>query len=192
MAQFWNAVHPTGEEYTEEQQKKQLSVFAFWNPPMSHIGLHLAKANAMGKRLEVAFACQCDPAIHLAGGTGLPFGQDEFRFAGGLRGAPVELVKAETVDIEVPATAEFIIEGVSSRFGNDDRQSFEPGRLLRRDPGIPAHRGHGDYAPQEPALVRDDGDDSAVRSQLPGADAGRRPRCWPTCRASFRRCRTWS
>ncbi|MFW2405408.1 MAG: UbiD family decarboxylase [Gammaproteobacteria bacterium] len=112
MSQLWNAVHPMGEEYPEEQQKKQLSVFAFWNPPMSQIGLHLAKATAMGKRLEVAFACQCDPAIHLAGGTGLPFGQDEFKFAGGLRGAPVELVKAETVDIDVPATAEFIIEGV--------------------------------------------------------------------------------
>jgi len=112
MGQLWNAVHPMGETYTEEQQKKHLLTFAFWNPPMSQIGLHLAKANAMGKRLEVVFACQCDPAIHLAGGTGLPFGQDEFRFAGGLRGAPVELVKAESVDIEVPATAEFVIEGV--------------------------------------------------------------------------------
>ena len=112
MTQLWNAVHPMGEEYPEEQQKKQLSVFCFWNPPMSHIGLHLAKATGMGKPLEVAFACQCDPAIHLAAGDGLPYGQDEFRFAGGLRGGPVELVKAETVDIDVPATAEFIIEGV--------------------------------------------------------------------------------
>jgi len=112
MTQLWKAVHPMGEEYPEEQQKKHLSVFAFWNPPMSHIGLHLAKATAMGKPLEVAFACQCDPAIHLAAATSVPFGQDEFQFAGGLRGAPVELVKAETVDIEVPATAEFIIEGV--------------------------------------------------------------------------------
>ena len=112
MTQLWNAVHPMGEEYPEDQQKKQLSVFCFWNPPMSHIGLHLAKATAMGKPLEVAFACQCDPAIHLAAATAVPFGQDEFQFAGGLRGAPVELVKAETVDIDVPATAEFIIEGV--------------------------------------------------------------------------------
>jgi 3-polyprenyl-4-hydroxybenzoate decarboxylase len=111
MTQLWNAVHPHGEEYPEGSQDKHLSVFAFWNPPMSHIGLHLAKATAMGKPLEAAFACQCDPAIHLAAGTGLPYGQDEFEFAGGLRGAPVELVKAETVDIEVPSTAEFIIEG---------------------------------------------------------------------------------
>ena len=112
LTQLWNAVHPKGEEYPEEQQKKELSVFAFWNPPMSHIGLHLAKATAMGKPLEVAFACQCDPAIHLAAATGVPFGQDEFQFAGGLRGEGVELVQCETVDLQVPATAEFVIEGV--------------------------------------------------------------------------------
>jgi 3-polyprenyl-4-hydroxybenzoate decarboxylase len=112
LTQLWKAVHPKGEEYPEEQQKKDLSVFAFWNPPMSHIGVHLAKATAMGKPLEVAFACQCDPAIHLAAATGVPFGQDEFQFAGGLRGEGVELVQCETVDLQVPATAEFVIEGV--------------------------------------------------------------------------------
>lgn len=112
LTQLWQAVHPKGESYPEEQQKKHLSVFAFWNPPMSHIGVHLAKATAMGKPLEVAFACQCDPAIHMAGATSVPFGQDEFAFAGGLKGAPVELVQCETVDLQVPATAEYIIEGV--------------------------------------------------------------------------------
>jgi UbiD family decarboxylase len=111
LTQLWNAVHPLGEEYPEDHQKKHLSVFCFWNPPMSHIGLHLAKAIAMGKPLEVAFACQCDPAIHLAAATGVTFGADEFQFAGGLKGEPVQLVQAETVDIQVPATAEFIIEG---------------------------------------------------------------------------------
>lgn len=112
ITQLWNAVHPLGEEYPEEVQKKELSVFCFWNPPMSHIGLHLAKATAMGKPLEVAFAMQCDPALHMAGATSVPFGQDEIEFAGGLRGEAVELVKCETVDLEVPATAEYIIEGV--------------------------------------------------------------------------------
>lgn len=109
---FWNCVHPHGGSYSEEQQKKQISVFAFWNPPMSHIGLHLAKAQRMGKPLEVAFACQVDPALHLASATGIPYGMDEYDYAGGLRGAPLELVKCETVDLEVPATAEYVIEGV--------------------------------------------------------------------------------
>lgn len=72
----------------------------------------------IGKPLEIAVACQCDPAIHLAAATAVPYGQDEFAFAGGLRGEAVELVKCETVDLEVPATAEFVIEGV-----------FRPGEL---------------------------------------------------------------
>jgi len=110
--QFWNAEHGTGGQYSKERQSKELSVFAFWNPPMSHIGVHLAKAQALGKPLEIAIACQCDPAVHVAACTSVPFGQDEFAFAGGLRGSAVELVKCDTVDLEVPATAEFIIEGV--------------------------------------------------------------------------------
>lgn len=112
LTQLWQCRHPTGGSYTERQQKQQLSIFAFWNPPMNHIGLHLAKAKGMGRPLEVAVAMLCDPAVHVAAGTGTPFGIDEFAFAGGLRGAPVELVKCDTVDLEVPATAEFVIEGV--------------------------------------------------------------------------------
>jgi UbiD family decarboxylase len=112
LTQLYNAEHPTGGSYTEERQKRFLSAFAFWNPPMSHIGLHLAKAARMGKPLEIAIACVCDPAVHVAACTAVPYGQDEFAYAGGLRGASVPLVRCETVDLEVPATAEFVIEGV--------------------------------------------------------------------------------
>ncbi|QOJ31864.1 MAG: UbiD family decarboxylase [Gammaproteobacteria bacterium] len=112
VTSFWNSEHPQGGRYSEEQMKKQLSLFAFWNPPMNHIGLHLAKAQKLGRPLELAIACQVDPALHLACATGIPFGMDEYDYAGGLRGSPVELVKCESVDLEVPATAEYIIEGV--------------------------------------------------------------------------------
>jgi 4-hydroxy-3-polyprenylbenzoate decarboxylase len=112
LTSLWNCQHPQGGTYSEKEQKKQLSIFAFWNPPMNHIGLHLAKAQRMGKPLEIAVACQCDPAIHMAAATGVPYGLDEFDYAGGLRGSPVELVRCETVDLEVPATAEYVIEGV--------------------------------------------------------------------------------
>lgn len=109
---LWNAFHPTGGSYSEHRQKRCLAVYAFWNPPMNHIGLHLAKAAKSGKPLEIAFACSCDPALHLAAATGLPYGTNEFEFAGGLRGASVDVVKCETVDLEVPATAEYVIEGI--------------------------------------------------------------------------------
>jgi len=120
LTQFWQCEHPEGGTYDEERQKKKLSIFAFWNPPMSHIGLHLAKARRMGKPLEIAIANICDPAVHMAACTAVPFGQDEFAFAGGLRGEPVELVQCKTVDLQVPATAEYVIEAVIPPEHNDD------------------------------------------------------------------------
>ena len=119
LTQLWRCKHPTGGSYSEDQQLRQLSIFAFWNPPMNHIGLHLAKAKAMGKPLEVAVAVLCDPAVHIAACTGTPFGSDEYAFAGGLRGAPVDLVKCDTVDLEVPAGAEYVIEGVFDPAADD-------------------------------------------------------------------------
>ena len=111
LTQLWNASHPNGEVYSEEEQRKCLSIFAFWNPPGNHIGLHWAKAQEMNKPLEVAIACVVDPVIQLASATGIPFGMDEMDFAGGLKGTPVDVVKCETVDIEVPASAEWVLEG---------------------------------------------------------------------------------
>jgi 4-hydroxy-3-polyprenylbenzoate decarboxylase len=64
-----------------------------------------------GRRLEVAAAIGADPATMLAGVMPLPEDLDEFLFAGFLRQEPVELVKCETVDLEVPAHAEIVLEG---------------------------------------------------------------------------------
>ncbi len=114
LTQFWKSRHPSGGSYSDERQTKQLAIFALWDPPMNHVGLHLHKASQMGKPLELAVAVMCEPAVHVAAATGVPFGLDEYAYAGGLRGQAVELVKCETVDLEVPATAEFVIEGVIS------------------------------------------------------------------------------
>ena len=64
-----------------------------------------------GRRMEVAVALGSDPATMLSGILPLPEDLDEFLFAGFLRREPVELVKCETVDLEVPANAEIILEG---------------------------------------------------------------------------------
>ena len=110
LAQFMDAQHPLGGSYPPERAKTDLACFFWWNPPMSQVGLHVAKAVKAGQRLKVAFAVMCPPAVHVAAATGLPYGADEFEFAGALAGAPVELVKCETSDLEVPASAEYIIE----------------------------------------------------------------------------------
>ncbi|MFL2769654.1 MAG: UbiD family decarboxylase domain-containing protein [Rhodospirillaceae bacterium] len=111
LTSFVDAHHPLGGEYDPERAKADLAGFFWWNPPMSGIGMHIAKANAAGRRLQVACAIMCDPAIHIAAATGISWDGDEFEFAGGLRGAPIDLVKCETVDLEVPASAEWVIEG---------------------------------------------------------------------------------
>jgi len=63
------------------------------------------------RRMEVAVALGADPATIYAATAPLPAGVDEMFFAGFLRKEPVELVKCETVDLEVPAHAEIVLEG---------------------------------------------------------------------------------
>lgn len=62
-------------------------------------------------KLEVAVAIGCDPASTYSASAPLPPEIDELLFAGFLRQSPVRLVKCKTVDLEVPANAEIVIEG---------------------------------------------------------------------------------
>ncbi|MDY6864199.1 MAG: UbiD family decarboxylase [Thermodesulfobacteriota bacterium] len=89
--------------------KKKTGVYA---GDKSHIGMHYKKAKEMGlDYLEMAVAIGLDPAVNMVGPCPAEYGLNEFDLAGGLRQEPVQMVKAETVDIMVPATAEIILEG---------------------------------------------------------------------------------
>ncbi|ACO44948.2 menaquinone biosynthesis decarboxylase [Deinococcus deserti] len=74
---------------------------------------HLEKARQKGERLPVAVAIGGDPALIYAATAPLPPipGLDEFALAGYLRGQRYPVVKGVTVDLDVPANAEFILEG---------------------------------------------------------------------------------
>jgi 4-hydroxy-3-polyprenylbenzoate decarboxylase len=63
------------------------------------------------KVMEVAVAIGADPASCYAASAPLPYGIDEFLLAGFIRKSPVPLVKCKTVDLEVPASAEIVLEG---------------------------------------------------------------------------------
>ncbi|MCS7143695.1 MAG: menaquinone biosynthesis decarboxylase [Archaeoglobaceae archaeon] len=77
-----------------------------------HGAEHLRKCREMGKdRIEVAVAIGVDPAVLYSATAPLPEGISEFAFAGFLRKKRVELVDCETVDLQVPATAEIVLEG---------------------------------------------------------------------------------
>jgi 4-hydroxy-3-polyprenylbenzoate decarboxylase len=77
------------------------------------IGIHIARARSAGmKTLPVAIAVGLDPVINMVSCTKMEsFMDDEFALAGALRGDAVEMVKCKTVDLEVPAHAELILEG---------------------------------------------------------------------------------
>ena len=64
-----------------------------------------------GSRLEVAVAIGTDPATTFSAIVPAPPEVEEFMIAGFLRSKPVEIVKCETVDLEVPAHAEIVLEG---------------------------------------------------------------------------------
>ena len=72
---------------------------------------NLRKWAARGERMPVAAVLGADPITLLSGLAPVPEGVSNFMFAGFLRGEPLELVKAETVDLEVPAQAEIVLEG---------------------------------------------------------------------------------
>lgn len=64
-----------------------------------------------GKRLPAAVALGCDPASTFAACIPAPPDLDEMILAGFLRSKPVPMVKCETNDLEVPASAEIVLEG---------------------------------------------------------------------------------
>jgi len=78
-----------------------------------HGAEHYRSARAKNRqgKLEVAVAIGADPATCFAGILPVPPDMDEFLFSGFMRRDPVELVTCKTVDLEVPANAEIVLEG---------------------------------------------------------------------------------
>lgn len=72
---------------------------------------HLRKAAELGQKLEVAVAIGVDPLVILAAATPLPVDLSEWLFAGLYAGSGIQLAKCKTVDLEVPADSEIVLEG---------------------------------------------------------------------------------
>jgi 4-hydroxy-3-polyprenylbenzoate decarboxylase len=73
---------------------------------------HWEKCRKMGIPLEVAVAVGTVPAVSYTATQKVPPTMDELALAGGLVGEPIKLVKCQTVDLEVPASAEVVFEGI--------------------------------------------------------------------------------
>jgi UbiD family decarboxylase len=79
--------------------------------PSQHLGQVWAEWVKLGQPMPYALVQGAAPAISCVAGIPLPVGANEVDYVGALHGEPVKLVKAVSVDLEVPATAEIVIEG---------------------------------------------------------------------------------
>jgi UbiD family decarboxylase len=64
-----------------------------------------------GQPAPFAWVIAAEPVVHFAAVANVPYGVDEMVVAGGLKEQPIEVVKAKTVDLMVPANAEIVVEG---------------------------------------------------------------------------------
>jgi 4-hydroxy-3-polyprenylbenzoate decarboxylase len=101
---------------------------------------HYANFEAKGRDIPVAIVLGGDPAQIYAATAPLPDEIDEMVFAGFLRKQPVELVKCKTIDMEVPANAEIVIEGIV------------PAGVRRREGPFGDHTGYYSLADDYPIL----------------------------------------
>ncbi|NJL85471.1 MAG: UbiD family decarboxylase [Leptolyngbyaceae cyanobacterium SM1_1_3] len=102
---------------------------------------HLRKAAERGQKLEIAIALGVDPLIIMAAATPIPVDLSEWLFAGLYGGSGVHLAKCKTLDLEVPADSEFVLEG-----------TITPGESLSDGP-FGDHMGYYGIAEDSP-LVR--------------------------------------
>jgi UbiD family decarboxylase len=69
------------------------------------------RAEEKGEALEVALLIGVDPDLFLAACTSLPKDSSEMKLASAIRGEPIDTFKCDTIDLEVPATTQIVVEG---------------------------------------------------------------------------------
>jgi 4-hydroxy-3-polyprenylbenzoate decarboxylase len=85
-----------------------------------HADIMLKKYGERKEPMPVAVVVGCDPLLFLMGAARLSAFDSEYDFAGAIRGKGIEVVKCETVDLPVPASAEIVVEG------EVDAEAFKP------------------------------------------------------------------
>jgi len=91
-----------------EVRGKNLLGISLLNPPLADI---YARHKREGTRMELATVIGVAPAVFMASIFKVPRGTDKLSVAGGLMGEPIETVQGETVDLDIPAHGEIVIEG---------------------------------------------------------------------------------
>lgn len=102
--------------------------------PSHHLFQLMEKANKLGERLEVSISLGNHPAVLVASNAYVELGFDEFEIAGGMFGEPLQLSPGVSVDVEVPAGSEIVIEA-----------EFIPGKLYEEGLVSEFHGMYVDY-----------------------------------------------
>lgn len=76
-----------------------------------HADIMLKAYGELKQPMPVVAVVGADPLMFLMGAARLPAFESEYDFAGAIRGAPIQVVKGETVDLPIPASAEIVVEG---------------------------------------------------------------------------------
>lgn len=111
--------------------------------PSHHLSRLMEKAQARGEELPIAVVIGNHPAVLLASQMYVELGHDEFDIAGALLEEPLRLTRCRTVDLEVPAEAEIVLEGV-----------LYPGDLKDEGPVSEFHGFYEHYGPGQAVRIR--------------------------------------
>lgn len=132
-----------------------------------HMGQHWKKYMAKKIPMQAAIAIGVVPSIAYSATAKIPYDFDEYRLAGGLAGEPVEVIKGVTVDLEVPATAEMVIEGLVST------DSIEPEGPFGEYPGYVGQRSVSPYMDVTCITHRRDAIYTTLMSQFPPSESSK-------------------
>ena len=131
------------------------------------MGQHWRKCLAKGIPLQAAIVIGVIPSIAYSATAKIPYDFDEYGLAGGLAGEAVELVKCVTVDLEVPATAELVIEGHIST------DWVEPEGPFGEYPGYMGQRGIAPFLEVTCITHRRDAIYTTLMSQFPPSESSK-------------------
>jgi 4-hydroxy-3-polyprenylbenzoate decarboxylase len=92
--------------------------------PSQHVGIIYTKYEGEGKPMPYVACIGVDPVISFIATTGVPYGVNEVDIIGGVRREPLRLIKCETLDLYVPATAELVLEGEMLPYERRDEGTF--------------------------------------------------------------------
>ncbi len=89
--------------------------------------LHWLKYRARGEKMPIAIVVGCAPIVMFTGPQKLAIDIDELAVAGGAAGAPIRMTRCRTIDLDVPADSEIVVEGLI------DPQRAGAGSAVRRE-----------------------------------------------------------